>query len=691
MSFPRLAVDIQRVSNEDILRVRDNLQNKRHQDFKSRRGRKRGKSNGGVDLNNIITDSKRSRLTSLKTKTNFQDMSDNDDDEDKETKNIRTKNVNILRKKKNVKSSNLKLSGKPPKIYYDKSDKISCLKCGRSVHRSGIKRHLECHSKERFIKVISNESKMQCVVCQSYFSTYHGLKKHFVALHIENNPFYCRFPGCNFKGGEYYHFERHVGRHIEENKLKCSNCERAFTKFDSLVRHRKICIETGGIMRKRCGLSVVQYKRVTAKDFSKKDGDSEIVEVKTERIIETESIHLFDKIVETEEGPIHIKGENLDVFSEVSNNKNDSFVMHVKQAKVDSIDSDKNEDDTESESEKKWDESKIREMIAKKIASWNDKLRDVGYINSIIKADPLFQKLEMENAEFTKLIIRGGGRKNYFAINKLKSYRCNICSRAFRRYYGLQNHKKQNICNFMSKSNVKSSTNENTNGSISKGDDNTEKVDVNASATQKSDQSLDFMCAGCGFQSTSALELELHMKNSPAHNKTQFLSHTHPCPKKCGGWFSSIQQLNEHIEEAHDKVPDMKCDKCDKVFTNAKYLRRHVYNTHTNPRIHPCFRCGRKFSSKESSESHAEKCSIKICRPKCLQCGEYFSNTHSLRRHVMCIHANKSLSKDKNDSNLLENGSRLEDHTHKAKVEKEVDPDSVEVGNDGLNSMILGI
>ncbi|XP_041373290.1 zinc finger protein 16-like isoform X2 [Gigantopelta aegis] len=116
----------------------------------------------------------------------------------------------------------------------------TCTLCGRSFTMSGsLKSHVLVHTKERRFK---------CDVCLKCFSRSDTLSRH-AQTHVTETSLTCDVCKKRFRNANV--LRCHVQRHMEdERKLTCVDCDKVFSRPDSLTRHKQShCIKKTDLKR----------------------------------------------------------------------------------------------------------------------------------------------------------------------------------------------------------------------------------------------------------------------------------------------------------------------------------------------------------------------------------------------------------------------------------------------------------
>lgn len=103
----------------------------------------------------------------------------------------------------------------PSKWFYE------CDICENVVSQSGIAYHKRTHEKKH--KIVQ-EKKFHCPICQIGTKDRFNLRRHFV-IHLENNPFVCKFPKCRHRCGNEHYLRTHMLRHNRNNRWRVESSE----------------------------------------------------------------------------------------------------------------------------------------------------------------------------------------------------------------------------------------------------------------------------------------------------------------------------------------------------------------------------------------------------------------------------------------------------------------------------------
>ena len=108
------------------------------------------------------------------------------------------------------------------------------------------------------------------------------------------------------------------------------------------------------------------------------------------------------------------------------------------------------------------------------------------------------------------------------------------------------------------------------------------------------------------------------------------------CPK-CGIKKTSVQSINDHYKQRHEKVT---CKISDKSFTTLNTRDKHMY-THESKKRHVCNQCGKEFPFASMLKDHKDQ-HTKDKRYPCWWpgCKRGFSYSWDLKKHIK-MHKNE--------------------------------------------------
>ncbi|XP_011299778.1 pH-response transcription factor pacC/RIM101 [Fopius arisanus] len=134
--------------------------------------------------------------------------------------------------------------------------------------------------------------------------------------------------------------------------------------------------------------------------------------------------------------------------------------------------------------------------------------------------------------------------------------------------------------------------------------------------------------------SNSSLELSNIRKGENGQLKCRWLN--------CGKWFTSMEQLSDHVARLHAAAGRDKlfycgwegCSRGDRGF-NARYKMLVHVRTHTNEKPHHCLECDKSFSRAENLKIHARSHTGErpyVCTVE--GCGKRYSNSSDRFKHT---------------------------------------------------------
>ncbi|XP_037050057.1 zinc finger protein 260-like isoform X1 [Bradysia coprophila] len=136
-------------------------------------------------------------------------------------------------------------------------------------------------------------------------------------------------------------------------------------------------------------------------------------------------------------------------------------------------------------------------------------------------------------------------------------------------------------------------------------------------------------CRFCKETFSSIGDLEIHLeKVHPPHRP-------HMCPI-CKKTFQSVSNRNTHLQ-SHNKDDTYKCSDCGQGFKSKVYLNKHKKSVHTRNE-HDCPHCSMKFFNTTKFEYHL-KSHDENKKYKCKYCDKSFLQHHHLANHER-IHTN---------------------------------------------------
>lgn len=165
---------------------------------------------------------------------------------------------------------------------------VKCDVCKKIIQKRQLRKHkISCAATiER-----NKGKKFHCPICRTGMKDRRNLRRHFL-IHLGIHLFTCKFPSC----GRICYSARHLREHSETHDQ--DNRKEEGLKTDNSKPQPSALIEqpTGSIKK-------------------------EVVKLENPTNFQLQSIHLFDEIVETESGPVHVNGEQLTPSEEEEHNK----------------------------------------------------------------------------------------------------------------------------------------------------------------------------------------------------------------------------------------------------------------------------------------------------------------------------------------------------------------------------------
>jgi uncharacterized Zn-finger protein len=156
------------------------------------------------------------------------------------------------------------------------------------------------------------------------------------------------------------------------------------------------------------------------------------------------------------------------------------------------------------------------------------------------------------------------------------------------------------------------------------------EVSVKPRVKQKPAKS--FLCAKCGTSFATAFSLSRHMERK--HAPRPVVCTWNGCTKT----FVNYQQLQKHVNTAHEKVKQFSCKECNKMFADEgtadphkhacsaypcetcgkqfahlRYLKQHL-KVHSAVRSYKCV-CGKSFKYISGRSWHARRCAFSTLKP----------------------------------------------------------------------------
>ncbi|KAK9720357.1 Zinc finger, C2H2 type [Popillia japonica] len=192
-----------------------------------------------------------------------------------------------------------------------------------------------------------------------------------------------------------------------------------------------------------------------------------------------------------------------------------------------------------------------------------------------------------------------------------RSYKCNLCTKAFKNSIGLQMHTRRHL-------------------------------------KQKT-----HVCEICGQSYTNSSDLYSHH----IHNHSTDRSNRTASCKTCGKIYTDRSSLLSHIRRQHEGKRPHVCEQCGKSFFQAMVLKQHML-IHTGEKPYACRLCGKKFRQKGCVTQHMPY-ACRLCGKKfrqkgcvtqhmrihtgetphpCKFCTAAFKHSHHLRGHIKAHH-----------------------------------------------------
>ena len=97
------------------------------------------------------------------------------------------------------------------------------------------------YSKLKLMICVQEDKQFICVECGKPFATFEYLEKHLVE-HSEETPFFCDYPGCQYKYKKRKNIQRHKKLHAEGFVPYICNyqgCGQWFQRKQSLYKHNR--------------------------------------------------------------------------------------------------------------------------------------------------------------------------------------------------------------------------------------------------------------------------------------------------------------------------------------------------------------------------------------------------------------------------------------------------------------------
>ena len=86
---------------------------------------------------------------------------------------------------------------------------------------------------------ISNKikKKVQCPICENFFSNKSNLKTHISSIHNKILPFKCPYTNCEKKYSSNIRLNVHIRTHTGIKPFKCNICNKSFNENGNLKAH----------------------------------------------------------------------------------------------------------------------------------------------------------------------------------------------------------------------------------------------------------------------------------------------------------------------------------------------------------------------------------------------------------------------------------------------------------------------
>ncbi|CAH0546341.1 unnamed protein product [Brassicogethes aeneus] len=122
--------------------------------------------------------------------------------------------------------------------------KVPCHICGKMVLKRSLVDHVKLHT---------NEKAYSCPVCEESFKTQGHLRAHRISKHEPKEM--CEICGAQIKRN---HIRRHLLKHGDIRKYKCTTCDKSFKTVSALQQHKLI---HENFARHRCDICAKPFKR----------------------------------------------------------------------------------------------------------------------------------------------------------------------------------------------------------------------------------------------------------------------------------------------------------------------------------------------------------------------------------------------------------------------------------------------
>ena len=193
---------------------------------------------------------------------------------------------------------------------------------------------------------------------------------------------------------------------------------------------------------------------------------------------------------------------------------------------------------------------------------------------------------------------------------KEKNYKCEYCSKRFKREYDFLKHVR---------------------------------------ILHKSQTKEDFSCDLCSKIFTTLMSLKKHKWDYHESVKKNYCD-------ICGLAFSKSSELNFHVDKVHKGK--CICSECGKDFCTSDYLRIHIKCVHEGRRDYNCSECGKDFTSSSKLKKHFQCVHEGRRDYNCSECGKGFRFPSELKHHIKHVHEGQR------DYNCLECGKNLSTAQH---------------------------
>jgi hypothetical protein len=154
-----------------------------------------------------------------------------------------------------------------------------------------------------------------------------------------------------------------------------------------------------------------------------------------------------------------------------------------------------------------------------------------------------------------------------------------------------------------------------------------------AELSNPSSGEVSLICGTCGYKSSSAEDLESHIKSHIGQRK-------YPC-LKCGLRFSEKSRLQRHEKVVHGTAKKFPCKRCPVVCSTKDSLLQHLrrHKLKDKGMTFKCPVCFKLLASKSGLTVHMNGHSEKDPRRKvCQICKSSFATIDVLKRHIRIVH-----------------------------------------------------